>query len=346
MGDLKSIGTQAHPHRMVAALNTTALKKGILGMRRAAEKRAQKSGQLPQEIGSRTFVPKAESRVRAQGQALLNISDAKDLLTLAEDSFETVVDILEEMKGLAKTASTIEDGTVYSKSNGVGNSKSVSGERTAYGDRLKELSQEIDEIAQETDFFGTPLFGKTTTTFSFFVDADSQTRLDVSFEPNNAAEFDLAENDIAVHNNEAAAETLTRIEAAISEVTGRLNQVGHVQDRLSRKYEALKTSRSIHDANFLKVDDPDTAREQLEATKLHILDKAGEALLAQANATTNSAMRLLEMLNRAEKREPGARIYSLEYDSETAPVTPLRRIMLGHSTERPAFATFAPHDVS
>lgn len=342
------IGSNSQPRSILSSLTTASLKTGLHKIKHAAQTRVLKSG----DPAPAPFEVTAQSHVRSQNQTLLNITDSQSMLTTVEDSLETILDVLSEMKSLATEAGAIQDGTIYKKAGGNGSQGSINGNRDgelsglrrAYKDRLTELSVEMDDIVQDTRYHGKPLLGDDTLSFSFFVDASKGDTLDISFEPLSAAQLSVAADDIRVSDNEEAGGTLENIGTAMTSVQERLNEVVNVKDRLAIKYEHLKTSRSIHHASIGQVRDSDAAREQLERTKLQIIEDSNLAMLAQANAKNESTMHLATAVHRDAGGGALARIYSIDHDRDSAPVTQLRRIMLGQSSERPAFSTFSEHD--
>ncbi len=315
MGDVKTIGSHGPTRRFLSALKTGSLKTNIFAGRQTARR------------------------------ALLDISDAHAMLTSVEDSLETIVDVLTEMKLLATQA--IQDGTTFEKNHrGRSGAKDdriagrsdgdVASRPAAYKVRLNELSQEIDQIVRDTDYFGRPLFDDKQTSYTFLVDISEHDTLQISFDPLSAAQLSVAEDDIRISDNGEAVATLERIEEATARVHERLDRLVDVSDRLTFKYENVETSRSTHDASVHNVEDAASAREQMELTKLRIVEESGQASLAQANATPDSTMRLVEATYRDDADGPFARIYSLDHDRTGGPATHLRSIMLGQSPKQPA----------
>lgn len=346
MGDLNTIGSNSQPRSILSSLTAASLKTGLHKIKLAAHTRVLNSGvSIPTPLEIR-----AQRHVRSQGLTLLNISDSKSLLTRVEDSLETILDVLSDMKSLAAEAGAIEDGTVYKTGGGNGsqgtngNAGAQSPLRRAYKDQLTKLSIEIDDIVQDTRYHGKPLLGDDTFLFSFSVDAWNGDTLDISFEPLTAARLSVAADDIRVSDKDEAGATLGSIGNAMTSVQERLNEVVTVKDRLSIKYENLKTSHGIHTAAISPVKNHDAMREQLERTKLRIVDASSLAMLAQANAKNQSTMDLAAAVHRDADGGALARIYSIDKERDSAPVTHLRRIMLGQSSERPALSTFSEND--
>lgn len=78
-----------------------------------------------------------KSRVAGLEQALVNVGDAKSILDIAEASFDTIMDNLIEMKGLATQAAN----------DSLGNT-----ERGYIGEQIKALGDNINDVATQTVF--------------------------------------------------------------------------------------------------------------------------------------------------------------------------------------------------
>ena len=90
-----------------------------------------------------TLASKLGSKIRGQAQALANIGDAKNLLSVGEGSLSSVMDILQTMKEKATQAA---------------NDTMNSDERTAIGTQLTALRDELDSVLTKTEFNGRKLF--------------------------------------------------------------------------------------------------------------------------------------------------------------------------------------------
>ncbi|MDG5768337.1 flagellin, partial [Balneolales bacterium ANBcel1] len=84
-----------------------------------------------------SIATKLNSRVAGLDQALQNVGDAKSVLDIAESSFDTIMDSLIEMKGLATQAANDTLGDT---------------ERGYIGEQIKALGNDINEIANQTVF--------------------------------------------------------------------------------------------------------------------------------------------------------------------------------------------------
>ena len=83
------------PCNLFTSSRETRPELGIRQLRLATGKRINSAGDDPSGFA---IASRLESRVRGQAQALANIADAKSMLTVAEDSLDTIQEILVTMK--------------------------------------------------------------------------------------------------------------------------------------------------------------------------------------------------------------------------------------------------------
>ena len=89
-----------------------------------------------------------------------------------------------------------------------------------------------------------------------------------------------------------AATFLASVQTAISTVSEGLQKVGSLVARLSFKEENVTVAKTNVEAAFNRIMNADMAYEQLEATKLAILQQTATAMLAQANAGPQTILNL------------------------------------------------------
>ncbi len=106
-----------------------------------------------------------EARTGAQGQALRNIGDSKSLLSTAEGSLDSQLDILQSAKEKATQAA---------------NDSLSTSEREAIQGELNELTSEVQDIAENTTFNGDQLIASGGTTQTFQTGSSADDTFDVS----------------------------------------------------------------------------------------------------------------------------------------------------------------------
>ncbi len=163
-GDLSRINTNTQSLQALGAMNKT---NGDLAMRQLRLSTGSRLNRAEDDSAGYSIAKKLESRVRGQAQALANVGDAKSMLSVAEGSLGSVMDILQTMK----------EKTVQAANDSLGDS-----ERTAIQNQLDELSSEINDILSTAEFNGKDLFtdDATGTSLSFHVGAEKADSFDVS----------------------------------------------------------------------------------------------------------------------------------------------------------------------
>ena len=91
-----------------------------------------------------------------------------------------------------------------------------------------------------------------------------------------------------------ANDTISRIDAALSTVSSMRSDLGAVQNRFSSTIANLQTISQNLSASRSQILDADFAAETANMSSANILQQAGVSVLAQANATTQSVLKLLQ----------------------------------------------------
>ena len=273
-GDLSRINTNLQALSSLTALQRTNDRLAMHQLRLATGSRINRA---EDDSAGYSISKKLEARVRGQAQALANIGDAKSMLTVAEGSLNTIMDILQTMK----------EKTVQAANDTMGED-----ERTAIKNQLDALSQEVGDILGDTTFNKTALFSATGVTLTFQVNAEKGDTFDVSIATISVDALGVATGSIDVTSNASAGDTLDAIDTAIKNVATHLGSIGDAQSRLTFKQDNLMTSKTNYEAARSRISDADFAQEQLEVVKLQILQQTGTAALAQANVAPQTVLSL------------------------------------------------------
>ncbi len=109
----------------------------------------------------------------------------------------------------------------------------------------------------------------------------------------NGSTKDLTEFALDVSTSEKASAAISVINDAIEIVSGQRSQLGAYQNRLEHTINNLGTSSENLTAAESRIRDVDMAKEIMENTKNNILAQAAQAMLAQANQSTQGVLQLL-----------------------------------------------------
>ncbi len=224
-----------------------------------------------------------KSQMRSLGQAERNSNDGVSLLQTAEGAMNENSGILIRMRELAMQSAT---GTVGST------------EREHIQTEFTELTNEIDRIANVTEFNGTKLLDGSNASVDFQVgigttanDTITATLQDLTAANYGAAGTDLTALDVSDAAGASAA--LDALDTAIADTSGARAGVGATQNRLVVTVSNLQSTRENLSAANARIREVDVAEESAAMTKNNVLMQAGIAVLSQANQLPSMAMSLL-----------------------------------------------------
>ncbi|HEY9513948.1 MAG TPA: flagellin, partial [Rhodanobacter sp.] len=108
----------------------------------------------------------------------------------------------------------------------------------------------------------------------------------------NAAGGDLSSANVKTVSG--ANDTISRIDAALGTVSGMRSDLGAVQNRFESTIANLQTISQNLSSSRSQIMDADFAAETANMSSANILQQAGVSVLAQANAATQSVLKLLQ----------------------------------------------------
>lgn len=217
---------------------------------------------------------------RAAAQTIKNAQNGFFLLSTAEGALNEITNICIRMKELAVQAASDTNGEK---------------ERGYLDNEYQALKAELDRIAATTLFNGRPLL------------TGEGEDLAIQVGPNNNDDIDriqltadfnitlasLGLTDFEVASREGARLSLEPMETALERIAGVRGKIGAAGSRLQSTVNNLQ----IYEENLVKafsdIRDADMAKETSDFAKFNILNQAGVAVLAQANATPQLALKLL-----------------------------------------------------
>ncbi|MEP9412096.1 MAG: flagellin [Candidatus Brocadia sp.] len=305
------INTNIGALNALKSLNDITNRMAVAQLRLATGKRINTAAD---DAAGYSIAKKFNVRAQGLGQALNNIGSAKNLLSVAEGHLNNIVDILTQMKTKATQAADDSLGTA---------------ERTAIKAELAALATQVSlEVTQATwnsksIFSGTGSSNATAgnALFRFQIGAGNSITNDllqfnllktgnVSLESGNTGfrasqlRLDAASGATRLSGNtlagslvgsSASAQTLMgRIDSAVADVSEALSYIGSVVNRLTYQETSLTVAKTNTEAARSRIEDADMAYEQLESTKLQILQQTASAMLAQANTGPQAILSLFK----------------------------------------------------
>lgn len=225
------------------------------------------------------------TRMTAQGRgmavAIRNANDGISLAQTAESALGQIKDHLLRMRDLAVQSA---------------NASNTSGDRNQLQKEFSELQAEITRIYQQTSFNGQKILDANAGTNTFQVGANSGETVDVITSPISATAVSaLAASALAISgaNGSAMGSAIDAIDQAINDLSTQRSIYGAAQSRFEGVISMLQVSRENQEAAASRIMDADYAAETAALTRGQILQQAGVAMLAQANALPNNVLSLL-----------------------------------------------------
>lgn len=227
---------------------------------------------------------KLRAKTRGLVQAQRNASDGISLIQVAEGGLNEVQNILVRLRELGVQAAS---DTIGSR------------ERKYLDLEYQSLKEELDRIANGTEFNGTYLLDGTGGSLDFQVNTGGENLLGVDRISFDAFKLDvntdkLGMEELSVDSKVNAQNSLAAIDRAIEDVSATRAELGAIENRLSATIRNLGISIENLSAARSRIKDVDIADETAELTKHNILMQAGTSVLTQANNVPKLALSLLQ----------------------------------------------------
>ena len=253
------------------------------------------------------------AEIRGTNQSIRNALDGQALIATAEGAHKEVENILQRMREVAVQAANDTNNTQ---------------DRLNLQSEMDAMVTEIDRIAGATTWAGSDLLAGTganaaakvdsTATFSFQVGAATGTpnQISVNIGAMDAETLDLntaddknlllvvSDDDIVDDDHDDcgsettatgnATQSIGLIDAAIEKVNTQRSELGAVSNRLNHTVNNLTNVSANLSSAKGRIEDTDYAVETTNLAKNQILQQASTAMLAQANASKQNVLGLLQ----------------------------------------------------
>jgi flagellin len=221
------------------------------------------------------------AQVRGIRQAKRNAMDGVSLIQVSEGGLNEISNIMVRLRELAIQAA----------------SDTISDTERQFVDReFQSLKQEIDRIANVTQFNGNSLLNGRAGIFEIQVGTQNNPILDRVIYNGERADASLDALKLggeSVATKQGAQLSLAVIDDALIRVNSIRADLGAMQNRLQATINNLAISDENLSAANSRIRDTDLAEEVSEMTKQNILLQAGISVLGQANNTNSAAIKLL-----------------------------------------------------
>jgi flagellin len=221
-----------------------------------------------------SIVSRMESQIRGMDQAVRNASDGISVAQTAEGALGAIQTNLARMRELAVQASNATSGSDIG---------AINAEYT-------QLNAENTRVVQGTSFNGIQLLSRKLDA-KFQVGANNVETVD-SIMISTKGPIVLSSMTLGDSSATAQAE-LSKLDDDIAGIASARANFGAVQSRFESVIQNLQISSENQAAAKSRIMDTDYAKETAALARNQILQQAGTAMLAQANATPNSVLTLL-----------------------------------------------------
>ena len=220
------------------------------------------------------------AQVRGMNVAIRNANDAISLAQTAEGAIGKVGDMLQRMRELAVQSVNSTNGT---------------SDRKSLDDEFQALGKEIDRTLSKTQFNGRSILASDAGTQTFQVGANKSETIDVVTQPldNHASITAVTGTSSAITDATVAATALGNIDDALDLLNSERATYGAAQNRFEAVISNLQVAAENQAAARSRIMDADFAAETANLSRAQILQQAGTAMVAQANALPQQVLQLL-----------------------------------------------------
>lgn len=213
------------------------------------------------------------------------VSDAKNMLAVAEGGVHKIEEMLVQIRNKALAAASDNTG---------------SDQRTALASEVNQLLAEIDDTVSQTKWNSRTMLNTSNYTATFQSGADASETTAVQFTTSSAltsaglglGSFATSSTTGTFASVSSATTFLNAVNSAITTISDTLGRLGAYSARLSFKEDILSISHVNTEAAYNRIMNADMAAEQVNATKYTVLQQTAVAMLAQANMSPQAILSL------------------------------------------------------
>ena len=220
------------------------------------------------------------TQIKGMNVAIRNAGDAISLAQTAEGGLGKVTDSLQRMRELAVQSA---------------NATNSAGDRANLNAEYQALNAEVTRVLTGTTFNGASVLNAVAT-LDFQVGANNAATDKISVSTTNLATGTgvSAVTGGSITTSAAALTAMDNIDTAIGEITTARATFGAAQNRFESVIANLQVASENQAASRGRIVDADFAAETANLSRTQVLQQAGMAMVAQANALPNNVMQLLK----------------------------------------------------
>ncbi|MDD7459955.1 MAG: flagellin [Treponema sp.] len=282
-------------HNMSAMFSNRQLGVTQLSLTKDMEKLSsgEKINRAGDDASGLAVSEKMRSQVRGLNQASRNAANGISFIQTTEGYLQETTDIVQRIRELA-----------VQSSNGIYSDE----DRMQIQVEVSSLIAEVDRIASCAQFNGMNMLtgrfaqpaGENTITASMWlhIGANMDQRTQVFIGTMSAAALGLrevgTETIMSIAEPDLANQSIGTLDEALKTINKQRADLGAYQNRLEFTVKGLDIASENLQASESRIRDTDMASQMVEFTKNQVLSQAGTAMLAQANAQSQSVLSLLQ----------------------------------------------------
>jgi flagellin len=227
------------------------------------------------DAGGLAVSMKMSAAIRRTDATSNNVGNAVSLLQTQDGVLKTADKIVNRLSELATLSTDVTKTT---------------SDLALYQTEYDALTTQLQSMLGE-EFNGIAMFANGGGTLTVRTSEDSSQSMTITTSDLNSVYSDVNGGDIS--SNSAAAAAISTITGALETLADLRATNGSEQSRLGFAIDMLSTNKANLEAANSRIMDVDVASESSELARLSILQQAGTAMLAQANQSQSSILRLL-----------------------------------------------------
>ena len=223
---------------------------------------------------------KFTSQINGYNAASRNINDAITMLQTADGALAEISSLMDRMRELAVQSSS----DTYTSS-----------DRSAMDTEYQQLESEITRIVSQTKWNKMTILDGSNSSWTIQVGADAGQTKSITIANQAISGGNLSDlNGLDVTSQSNASSAITSIDNAFTDLnTIRANIGSYISGFEGALDLSLSMSQNLTDSRS-RILDTDYAKEIAELAKLQIIEQVGNAMIAQANASPQSVLQLLQ----------------------------------------------------
>lgn len=223
-----------------------------------------------------------DAQARGMSVAMRNANDGISLAQTADGALSKITDMLQRMRELAVQSS---------------NATNTASDRSNLNNEFQQMAAEISRTLLATRFNGTAIISSGAGGLTFQIGANNTASDQLTVTTTNLTSSTAISTVSATTANITSSANATSMIASIDTAIDTINTERAVYGALQNRFEAIISNLQVgaenQNAARSRIMDADFASETAALTRSQILQQAGTAMLAQANAAPQGVLALL-----------------------------------------------------